>query len=43
MKKNNKEVGFGKRFAHFMKHYFGYLVLAFVCALITVVIVGVEL
>lgn len=40
MKKNNKEVSFGKRFAHFIKHYSGYVLLALVCAVITVVVVG---
>lgn len=42
MKKNNTEgVSFGKRFMHFMKHYSGYVLLALVCAVITVVIVGI--
>lgn len=40
MKENNKDVSFGKRFKHFMKHYSGYVLLALVCAVITVVIVG---
>lgn len=42
MKKNNIEVSKGKRFGHFMKHYFGYVVLALICAVITVVLVGVS-
>lgn len=41
MKKNKREVSNGKKFGHFMKHYFGYLVLALCCAFITVVIVGI--
>lgn len=40
MKKNNNDVSFAKRIGHFMKHYFGYLVLALCCAFVTVVIVG---
>ena len=43
MKKNNAEMNGGKKFSHFMKHYFGYLVLALCCAFVTVVIVGVSL
>ncbi len=41
MKKNNTDVSFGKKFTHFMKHYSGYVLLALVCAVITVIIVGV--
>ncbi len=40
MKKNNKEVSFGKRFSHFIKYYSGFVLLALVCAVITVVVVG---
>lgn len=41
MKRNKNEVSFGKKLLHFMKHYFGYLVLALCCAFMTVVVVGV--
>ena len=41
MKKNNNDVKNSKKFSHFMKHYFGYLLLALCCAFITVVIVGI--
>lgn len=43
MKKHshNKEVSAGKRFSHFLKHYFGYVLLAFLCAVATVLVVAV--
>lgn len=40
MKKNNKEVSLTKRIKHFIKHYSGYILLALVCAVITVIILG---
>ncbi|MCM1289054.1 MAG: hypothetical protein NC132_00095 [Corallococcus sp.] len=43
MKKHNrkKEVSAGKRFSHFVKHYFGYVLLAFLCAVVTVLVIAV--
>ena len=38
---NKNKVSAGKRFAHFLKHYFGYVVLAFLCAVVTVLVVAV--
>lgn len=40
MKKNNGSISLGKRFLHFTKHYSGYILLALLCATITVLIVG---
>lgn len=40
MKKNKKDVSSGKKFSHFMRHYFGYLLLAVCCAFVSIVIIG---
>ena len=42
MKRTNNETKKRNKFGHFMKHYFGYLLLALCCAFITVVIVGIS-
>lgn len=43
MKKHsrNNEVSAGKRFSHFLKHYFGYVLLAFMCAVALVMVIAV--
>jgi len=43
MKKHsrNNEVSAGKRFSHFLKHYFGYVLLALLCAVATVLVIAV--
>ena len=40
-KHSSKKVSAGKRFSHFLRHYFGYVLLAFLCAVVTVLVVSV--
>ena len=40
MKKTDNKHGFGSRFKHFFKHYFGLLLLAEVCAVVVTLVIS---
>ena len=39
-KRSNNNVSAGKKIAHFFKHYFGYFLLALLCAVVTVLVIA---